>query len=184
MSKAAQATKDPDAPEATKETKAPDVPEITDEQPVLELVRATPVVMSRMGLEVEHNTTHRINVTEKTTPEQCMDESFYAHVSMRLSIGDTIIVRPDTMEWELVLHVKECGREYAHVIKKALYDLSADRVVRAAASRYSVDFAGTTHKHRALLDGKVLKAGFATKSLAIKACENHQLAVDRSVRKQ
>lgn len=158
-------------------------PEVIETEPELALVTATPVIMSRMGLEVEHNTTHRINVPQGITPDQCMDETFYAHISGRMAIGDTLVIRPDTMDWELVLHVADCGREYAHVIKKEFFDLSADRVVRTAKSRYSVDYAGTTYKHRVLLDGKVLKDGLATKALAIKACENHQLAVDRSVRK-
>lgn len=171
-------------PASGKTTKVDEKPEVTDTAPELALVKATPVIMSRMGLEVEHNTTHRINVPQSVTPDQCMDETFYAHVSGRMAIGDTLIIRPDTMEWELVLHVADCGREYAHVIKKQFFALDADRVVRAAANRYTVDFAGSTYKHRALLDGKVLKDGFATKALAMKACENHQMAVDRGVKKQ
>lgn len=166
-------------PEKDPEAKDP----VAEEKPELALVKATPVIMSRMGLEVEHNTVHRINVTQNTTPEQCMDETFYSHVSGRMAVGDTLIIRPDTMEWELVLHVADCGREFAHVIKKQFFDLSAERVERAAKSRYSVDYAGTTYKHRALLDGKVLRDGYTTKALALKACEQHQMAVDRGGKK-
>ena len=176
-------TKAAEKPKPEAEKPKDERPEITEEEPVLELVKATPVIMARMGLEVEPNTTHRINVPQGVTPAQCMDETFYAHVSGRMAIGDTLVVRPDTMEWELILHVADCGREFAHVIKKSFHDLSADRVAHASPSRYSVDFAGSTYKHRALLDGKVLKDGFATKALAIKACENHQMAVDRGAKK-
>ena len=165
-------------PEAMPEAK-PIADTIVEEEVVLELVKATPVIMSRTGLEVEHNTVHRVNVSKEITPEQCLDEKFWCHIAGRFDIGDTIVVRPDTMEWELVLHVASKGRDYAQVIKKVFYDLSADLVQRPELGRYSVDFGGTTYKHRALLDGEVLKDGFATKALAIKACENHQMAVDR-----
>ena len=158
-------------------------PEEMNDAPVLELVKASPVIMSRMGLEVEHNTVHRVNVPKDVTAEQCMDPTFWAHVSTRIAIGDTLVVRPDTMEWELVLHVVNSGREFVQVIKKQYFDLSVEALIEAVSeARYGTDYAGSTYKHRALLDGKVLKDGFATKALAIKACQNHQMAVDRGAK--
>lgn len=167
-----QVTDDKVAPEDTAEA---------DETPTLEVVKkVTPVIASRMSLEVEANTTYRVNVTHETTPENCMDEAFWSHVSMQFIIGDTLIVMPDSMEWKLILHVANCGREFAHVVKLELYDLTTDPSLRAAASRYSTEFAGTTNKWRFKLDGKVLRDGYATESLAKRAAKQHQMAVDRS----
>ncbi len=142
--------------------------------------KVTPVIASRMQLEVEANNTYRVNVPHEITPENCMEETFWSHVSMQLIIGDTLIVMPDSMEWKLILHVANCGREFAHVVKLQLYDLATDPSVRAAASRYSTDFAGTTKKWRFKLDGKVLRDGYATEALAKRAAKNHQMAVDRA----
>ena len=152
-----------------------------NEAPALEVVKkVTPVTAGRMSLEVEANTTYRVNVTHETTPEDCMDEAFWAHVSMQFIIGDTIIVVPDSMEWKLILHVANCGREFAHMVKLEIYDLRVDPSLRAATSRYSTDYAGTTSKWRFKLDGRVLRDGYATESLAKGAASQHQMAVDRS----
>ncbi len=152
-------------------------PEVESDEP--ETARANPVILSRTGLEAEYNTHLRVNVPVGVTPEQCMDEGFWAHVSTRMTIGDTLIVRPDNGEWELVLHVANCGREFAHVVKKTFYDLRSNASTRAEPSRYSVDYAGAVYKFRFLRDGKVMKDGFASKSLAERAALNHQMAVDR-----
>ncbi len=158
-----------------------DAAEVDTESPQLEVVKkATPVTASRMSLEVEVNTIYRVNVTHETTPEDCMDEAFWAHVSMQFIIGDTIIVMPDSMEWKLILHVANCGREFAHMVKIEIYDLRVDPSLKAAASRYSIDYAGTTSKWRFKRDGVVMRDGYATKALAKRAAENHQMAVDRS----
>ena len=109
-----------------------------------------------------------------------MDEAFWSHVSLQLIIGDTLIVMPDSMEWKLILHVANCGREFAHVVKLEIYDLRTDPSLRAASSRYSTDYAGTTSKWRFKRDGVVMRDGYATKALAKRAAENHQMAVDRN----
>ena len=154
--------------------------ELNTEAPSLEVVKkATPVTAGRMCLEVEANTTYRVNVPHEVTPEDCMDEAFWAHVSMQFIIGDTLIVMPDSMEWKLILHVANCGREFAHVVKLEIYDLRVDPSVRAAASRYSTDYAGTTSKWRFKRDGVVMRDGYATENLAKRAADNHQMAVDR-----
>ena len=163
-----------DVPNASEENGTESHPE------ELKKERANPVIISRTGLEDEHNTRLRVNVPNEVTVEDCMDEGFWAHITTRLTIGDTIIVRPDHMEWELVLHVANVGREFAHVVKKELYDLTHKVDSRVEASRYSIDFAGTTDKWRYKRDGKVLKSGFASKGLAERAAQNHQMAVDRS----
>lgn len=169
------------------ETDAPEASEIVDDtegQPELKVVeKPTPITQSRFQLDVEANTPFRATVPDGVTPEDCMDEAFWAHLGQRMIIGDTLIVRPDTGEWELVLHVANCGREFAHVVKKELYDLVyRGPTAQSEQSRYSVDFAGSTHKWRFKRDGVVLKDGFATKGLAQKAAQNHQMAVDRSAK--
>jgi len=151
------------------------------EKPTLEVVeRPSPVLIHRMQLADEINTRWHAYVPPGVTPDQCMDEAFWSHVGTRLTMGDTLVVRPDTMEWELVLHVAGCGREYAHVVKKHYYDLKHDATNKPEPSRYSTDFAGGVHKFRFLRDGVVMKDGFASKDLAERAAKNHQMAVDRS----
>ena len=167
---ASQAEKDPEVP-SKEENKAPDLTVVE---------KATPVLGNRMQLADEINTRYHVYVPPEVTPEQCMDEAFWAHVGTRLQMGDTMIVRPDTMEWELVLHVANCGREFAHVVKKQYFDLTHEAQNRAAPSRYSVDFAGGVDKFRFLRDGVVMKDGFASRDLAERAAKNHQMAVDRS----
>jgi len=149
--------------------------EVAEDKP-----RPTPVIISRTGLEEEHSIRLRVNVSNEVTPEDCMDEAFWSHIGTRLTIGDTLIVRPDHMQWELVLHVANCGREFAHVVKKHFYELEYKADPRTQANRYSVDFAGSTDKWRMLRDGKVLKVGFASQGIALQAVKNHQMAVDRS----
>jgi hypothetical protein len=157
----------------------------TEDKPELAVVeKPTPLIQSRFQLDVEANTRFRATVPPGVTPEDCMDEAFWAHMGQRMIIGDTVIIRPDTGEWELVLSVANCGREFAHVVKKELYDLRyKGPSAKSEASRYSVDFAGTVDKWRFKRDGDVLKKGFATKGLAQQAAQNHQMAVDRSAKK-
>jgi hypothetical protein len=172
-----------EAAEKDVQVEEPEIIDETEEQPELKVVeKPNPITQSRFQLDVEANTRFRATVPEGVTPEDCMDESFWAHLGMRMMIGDTLIVRPDTGEWELVLHVANCGREFAHVVKKDLFDLRHDGSAKSEQSRYSVDFAGSTHKWRFKRDGEVLKDGFATKGLAQQAAKNHQMAVDRSVK--
>ena len=146
---------------------------------VVEVEKATPVPVSRFGLQVEHNHVWRVNVPHTTTPEQVMDEGFWCHVSMHLSPGDEIHVFPDNMKWELVLHCIGAGNQYAHVMKKELYEYQPREDAIKIPSKYTVDFQGTTHKWRAIGEGKVLKSGFATEGLARRYVQNHEAAVNR-----
>lgn len=152
------------------------------EAPVVEVVRPTPIIQSRIGLEVESNTVYRVNVPNNVTADDCLDEGYWAHVGLMFNPGDTLRVLPDNMKWELVLHVHNAGREFAQVIQKQYYEYSDERRVPASAARYEVDYAGTTHKWRFKRDGKVLRDGFATETLARRAAANHQMAVDRGAK--
>ena len=168
-----------------KETQSlPDVDNETEGSTELKVVsKPAPLTQARFQLDVEANTPFRATVPDGVTPEDCMDEAFWAHLGLRMIIGDTLIVRPDTSEWELILHVANCGREFAHVVKKSFTDLRYDGpTAKSELSRYTVDFAGSTYKWRFKRDGSVLKDGFATKGLALKAAQNHQMAVDRSAK--
>lgn len=144
-----------------------------------EATKAEPVTLSRWGLEVEHNTLHRVNVKPEVTPEQCMDEGFWTHISMRFAPGDTIIVRPEHNEWELVLHVINAGTGFAHVLQKHYYNLAPVTELQPVPSLYKIEFAGNVHKWRFLREGKMMRDGFATRELAARAAHNHQMAVDR-----
>lgn len=141
--------------------------------------KPNPVTINRMSLEVESNNTFRVNVDVAVLPQDCLDEGFWCHIGGTLTPGDTIVVRPDNTAWELVLHVVHCGNQFAQVIKKAFFELAPTTETMTAPSRYKIEFAGTTEKYRFLLDGKVLKSGFATREIAAQAVKNHQMAVNR-----
>jgi len=150
----------------------------------LEPVEQTPAKavapgINRFGLQAEHNQLWRLNVPIEVTPEQCMDEGFWAHIAAHLRPGDEIRVFPDSMVWELVLHVIGAGKAYAHVAQKAFYNLSPREDQVALPSIYTVDFAGTTHKWRVIREGKVLKDGIQTEGLARRAAAQHEAAVNR-----
>lgn len=141
--------------------------------------KATPPGFGRFGLQVEHNQKWRLNVPIEVTPQQCMDEGFWSHIASYLRPGDEIRVFPDSMVWELVLHVVGAGKNYAHVVKKAFYPLAPREQHVPLPSLYKVDFAGTTHKWRVIRDGKVLREGIETEALARRYVANHEAAINR-----
>ncbi len=141
--------------------------------------KAEPVTLSRWGLADEKNTRHRVDVKPNVTPEQCMESGFWTHISMHFIPGDTIIVRPENNEWELVLHVVNCGPQFAHVVKKDFYSLVATTMLESVPTKYTVEWSGNVHKFRFLREGKMMRDGFATRELAARAAQNHQMAVDR-----
>lgn len=140
---------------------------------------AKPVTVSRWGLLAEHANTFRVNCKIETTPEQCLDPSYWEHISQYLNRGDEIHVMPDDMAWELVLHVQDKGHNWTHVIKKSFFELAASVGLEQIPSDYKIDWAGSTKKFRVLRKGDELKSGFATEALARRYAANHQDAVRR-----
>jgi len=156
--------------------------EPTDEQSTEaapELEKATPPSVHRLGLLAEHNNCFRLNVAASVTPDQCMDEGFWAHIAARLNPGDEIHVMPDTMTWELVLHVIGTGRNYAHVCTKVLYNLAAREEQVKLPAAYQIQYKGTTYKWCVIRDGKMIKQGIETEALAKRAGANHEAAIFR-----
>jgi hypothetical protein len=156
-----------------------DLPEATAVEAAPEPAKAEPVNLSRWGLADEKNTRHRVDVKPDVTPDQCMESGFWTHISMHFMPGDTITVRPENNEWELVLHVVDCGPQFANVVKKHFYELVPTTNMAPVRTDYKVEWAGNVHKWRFLRLGKMMKDGFATKELAARAAQNHQMAVDR-----
>jgi hypothetical protein len=140
---------------------------------------AKPVTLSRWGLLAEHANTWRVNCKIETTPEQCLDPSYWEHISKSLNRGDEIHVMPDDMSWELVLHVQDTGPNWAHVIKKVYYELAPSVGLEQIASVYKIEWAGSTKKFRVLREGTELKAGFATEAIARMYAAQHEKAVRR-----
>lgn len=158
-------------------------PEAVEERPELTVVeKAEPITMHRMAAEVEVNTVWRMTVKSEVTPEQCMDEAFWCHVSMRMIPGDTLIVKPDDSTWKLVLNVINCGPQFAHVEKESFIELAAPGSRAALPSIYTVEHAGPIHKWRFLRDGKNMRDGFATEALARRAAQQHEMAVNRAAK--
>lgn len=155
-----------------------------EEKPELEVVKKVePVTLNRMALEDEINTRYRITVKHGTTPDDCMDESFWAHLTHRMIPGDTLICRPDDGSWQLVLNVVNCGHNYAHVHKLDYTDLVPAEPRKALPSLYKVEYAGPIHKWRFLRDGKMMRDGYASEALATRAAQQHEMAVNRATPK-
>jgi hypothetical protein len=140
---------------------------------------AKPVTVGRWGLLAEHANTFRVNCKVETTAEQCQDPSYWEHIAQYLNRGDEIHVMPDDMGWELVLHVQDTGHNWAHVIKKAFYQLAPSVGIEQISSVYKIEWAGSTKKFRVLRKGDELKSGFATEALARRYAGNHEQAVRR-----
>ena len=144
-----------------------------------EFEKAPPLAVPRFGLAEEMRNVWRCSVPEKTTPEQCLEEGFWANVANLLQPGDMIQVVPDNLHWRLNLDVVASGNTWAQVAKLCLYDLTPARPHTAIPSRYKVQFAGAHHKWRVLRDDEPLKDGFASESLARRWAQNHEAAVNR-----
>jgi len=150
------------------------------ETPELKVVeKAEAITMNRMQAEVEVNTHWRMTVKPGITPDQCMDEAFWCHVSGRLIAGDTLNVRPDDSAWQLTLNVISCGPQYAHVQKIGFHELVPAEPREALPSIYKIEYAGPVHKWRFMREGKMMRDGFASEALANRAAQQHQMAVNR-----
>lgn len=182
MANKSAAKKKPEAEEKPKDVvtgETVDLPEEPAVEAVPEAVKAEPVTLSRWGLADEKNTRHRVDIKPDVKPEHCMDEGFWTHISMHFTPGDTIVVRPENNEWELELHVVNCGTAFAQVVMKNFYELVPTTQMTKIESKYKVEWAGNVHKWRFLREGKMMRDGFATRELAARAAQNHQMAVDR-----
>jgi hypothetical protein len=156
-------------------------PEAEKEAPELEVVRKVePVTLNRLALEDEVNTRYRITVKHGTTPDDCLDEAYWCHLTHRLIPGDTLICRPDDGSWQLVLNVVTCGHNYAHVHEISRHDLVPSEPRKALPSLYKVEYAGPIHKWRFLRDGKMMRDGYASEALARRAAQQHEMAVNRA----
>lgn len=163
----------------------PATAEVQEDQPVEAQTEAAPassakpITVSRWGLLAEHSNSFRVNCKNQTTPEHCLDPSYWEHIAQYLNMGDEIHVMPDDMSWELVLHVQDKGHNWASVIEKTRYELAPSTGDEIVPSVYTIDWAGSTKKFRVLREGKELKSGFATKALAGRYAANHEAAVRR-----
>jgi len=168
---AAQQTEEQEAPADT----GTDAAEVLDTP----FVAAKPITRSRFQLAAEVRNPWMVTCEKGTTVEQILDGGYWANIARLITPGDEIIVRPDDMAWELVLHVY--GREplFVHVVKKVLYDLKPSKAPVHVPSRYEVKHAGSHHKWAVLRDGNPLKDGFETEDLARRYAANHQLSQER-----
>lgn len=161
------------------EQDAPDTGTDAAETPETPFVKANPITQSRFQLAAEVRNPWMVTCEKGTTVEQILDGGYWANVARMIKPGDEIIVRPDDMAWELVLHVTGSEHLFVHVVKKVLYELRSSTPPVSVPSRYKVEHAGSHHKWRVLRDGDPLKDGFETEDLARRYAKNHQAAVNR-----
>ena len=171
------------SPEAQTKDETPAAPE-PEEQPAAAkpIAKATPLTQSRFGLADEYRKIWCATCEESTTPEQLMEQSYWANLAMMMQPRDRIVVAPDSLAWELHLRVIGCGKLWAHVAKLEFYDWEAVSAPEQLPSRYTVKHAGAHHKWRFLRDGVAMKDGFETEALARRAAANHEMAVNRTNR--
>ena len=141
--------------------------------------KAKPVGLSRFGLANEVRNVWRLTCEASTTPEQVVQQHYWANVSMHLRPGDLIEVIPDDMKWEMHLRVLGAGRLFAHVAKTFYTKLEAAVDPILLPSIYKVEHAGAHHKWRVVRDGHTLKDGFETEAIARRYAANHEAAVSR-----
>ena len=141
--------------------------------------RSKSLTNARFALAETKRNIWLVSVEQGTTVEQILDGSFWSNVARSLRPGDEIIVRPDDMSWELILHVAGQEPLFAHVVKKSYLDLTPSTPPVHVPSRYKVEHAGSHYKWRVLRDGSPLKDGFETAEIARRYAANHQKAVDR-----
>ena len=152
-------------------------PEVVEQPP--EPAKATRPNIGQFEEAQQSNRKWRLNVSIDVKPEQCMDQGFWAHIAALLRPGDEIRVFPDDMAWELVLHVIDAGKSFAHVARKTLYQYATRGDHGPLPSLYKVDWAGTRRKYRVTRGGEDLKDGFATEGLAQQWAKNHEAAINR-----
>lgn len=97
--------------------------EKVDKAEKVEEIRPHGITAARFGPAAEYNNVWRANVPTSVKPADTLDEQYWEHISMHLRAGDEIHVYPDNMEWQQILHVANCGRLFAQVVQKELYDL-------------------------------------------------------------
>ena len=168
-----------ETPPETAVVKAGD--EQTAAKPLLDkpLEKGAPITMARFGLDSEYNQPWKATVPQGITPEQTLDQGYWANVSMHLNPGDTITIMPDDGSWKQILHVIGCGKLFAHVVQLHLYDLQPAGLIAPLPSIYKIEFAGAHHKWRVLREGQPLRDGFRSRSEAQKWTANHEAAVNR-----
>lgn len=166
---------------AEKQEAAPETPVKETPAPLLDkpIDKVPAITADRFGLANEYRNVWKVTCKPETTPEQVMDQGYWANISMSLRPGDRIVVMPDDMAWELHLRVIGAGRLYAHVVKLEMYTLRSATPPEKLPSIYKIEHAGSHHKWRVLREGQPMKDGFETEALARRWAANHEAAVDR-----
>lgn len=141
--------------------------------------KAAAITMARLGLAEQVRQIWHAMVPDEVTPAQVKEESYWCHVAVNLKPGDEIIVLPDNMDWRLVLHVIAAERLWAHVTELSYHDFSKIEAPVKLPSIYKIEYAGAHHQWRVLREGKELRDGLQTESIAKKWAANHEMAVTR-----
>jgi hypothetical protein len=149
--------------------------ETTDEK----VAKAQPVTVSRFANAVEVANTWRVTCSADTDPQGCLDQHYWANVSMHLRPGDEIVIIPENMTWEMHLRVLGAGRLFAHVAQLSFQELKASVEPILLPKVYEVVWSGVHHKWAVIREGNKLKDGFETEALARRYAQNHEAAVMR-----
>ncbi len=172
-----------DQPVATPDDEKESTEAEINQEPLLgtTIIRTKPraLTQSRFQLADEKRNVWRVTCEQDTTPEQCLDETFWDNLGGILKPGDEIQILPDNQMWRMDVHVSGSGHNFAHVVKLRFYDLTPSTPFVKLPSIYKVEYAGAHYKWRFLREGKMMQDGFETEALARRAASNHESAVQR-----
>jgi hypothetical protein len=104
-------------------------------------------------------------VNHGTSPDDLKDPNYWAHVALKLKVGDRIDACAETGEWYAQLVVRKCDRISAVVGFIHLVEFNENVEPMEEDSEYEVMWAGQHHKWRIMrvADNEVVKHGFETR---------------------
>ncbi len=126
----------------------------------------TPLIVSRWSEAQFIQARHSIKPEAGTAYEDLFDPSYFAHIALKLNVGDIIEVRPAEASYYAELYVWAKGQGWAKVSVLNKIERPADTVV--APKGFSIDFVEGASKHRVLRDSdrQVVAKGFDTPEAA------------------
>ena len=143
--------------------------------------KTPPIALSRVKQAEYDRNLWCVTVPIGTTPEQFLDQTYWQHVASLFKPRDRLEIMDDKMSFYCQAIVLAQDKLWCHLAPIAFVDLMKfhGQDIPIEEKDYSVDFAGSVHKHRVLYKGEVLKEGFETEGLARRWAANHTAARKR-----
>lgn len=122
-------------------------------------------------------TIYDVQCARDITPEELLEEGYWAHVAHLLRSGDRIEVRPEDNSFFAEFIVLGAGRLWAQVEMIRFVQLTRDRRPKTQ-SQFTVEWGGSHSKYRVLRGTDVVKEGLETDVIAERWIKSHEEALD------